>query len=116
MYSNFDILSQLPHKDKRPARSIGAVEILAADEATVEEKLLAHMLSALLNSSNNLIITVHSKDLSNSISTERSSIEKSLRPEMNVIRYEFDSKNIDQIFWIPGNKNLSDTGTNHSCP
>lgn len=116
MNSNFHILSWSSHKAKSPVKPIGGAEILAVVEDFEEGKELTQSMSTVLNTKINLIFAVDSKDLFNSLSMQRNSIDKSIRSDVNGIRYEIERKNIDKIIWIPGKKNLSDTGTKENSP
>lgn len=114
--SIFHVLSWMSHKSKRPVRSIGAAEILAASEAIDEGKTLKTALSTLLAIPVRLIIIVDSKDLYTSLSTRRNSIDRSIRADVNVIRFEFETGNIDELCWLPGQLNIADPGTKTDSP
>lgn len=103
-------------KSKRPVKSVGAAEILAAGEAIDEGKLIAQSYSMILGFQLDLIIVLDSKDLFYSLSTQRNSIDKSIRANVNVIRHEFEIRNVHKIIWIPGNLNLADPGTKCDSP
>lgn len=63
-----------------------------------------------------LLIALDSKDLFSSLSTQRNSIDRSIRADVNVIRFEFETKSVSKIYWIPGKMNLSDPGTKADSP
>lgn len=105
------MLSWISHKSKRPVRSIAAAEILAAFEVIDEEKTLKTALSNLLLIPVLLVIIVDSKDLYTSLSTRRNSIDRSIRADVNYIRFQYKIGNIDEICWLPGSINLADPGT-----
>ena len=89
---------------------------MAAGEAIDEGKIIAQAYSTLLGYKVNLIVALDSKDLFQSLSTQRNSIDKSIRADVNVIRHEFETKNVHKIMWIPGKQNLSDPGTKCDSP
>ena len=43
-----------------------------------------------------------------SLSTQRVSIDRSIRGDVGCIRYEFQTGTVSEISWIPGRINLSD--------
>lgn len=51
-----------------------------------------------------------------SLSTKRTSVAKSIRYDLNIIRHEFERRFIDDIVWIPGKSNLADPGTKSDTP
>ena len=114
--SVFHVLSWMSHKSKRPTKSIGAAEILAASEVIDEGKTLKAALSALLMIRVPLIVAVDSKDLYTSLSTRRNSIDKSIRAAVNVIRFEYEVGNVDVMCWLPGSVNPADPGTKTNSP
>lgn len=114
--SLFYTMSWMSHKSKRPVKSIGAAEVLAAAEAIDEGKTLKSAMSILLRMPIRLLIALDSRDLFTSLSTQRNSIDKSIRADVNVIRYEYETINADEIIWIPGRVNLSDPGTKTDSP
>ena len=105
------LMSWSSHKYKRPVRSIGAAEILAAGEAIDEGKVIKSVIAKVHNFNPDLIVVVDSKDLFTSFSTKRNSIDKSIWPDVNVIRFEFETRNVDKLIWILGLLNLADPGT-----
>lgn len=114
--SIFHVVSWSSRKSTRPVRSVGAAEILAAGEAIDEGKTIAHAYSILLGQHVDLIIAVDSKDLFQSLSTQRNSIDKSIRADVNVIRHEFEVRNISSMIWLPGKLNFADIGTKMDSP
>lgn len=114
--SLFYTLSWSSHKSKRPVKSVGAAEILAASEAIDEEKMLKMAMSLLLFNNIPLLVALDSRDLFTSLSTQRNSVDKSIRADVNVIRYEFETQHVDEIIWIPDRVNLTDPGTKTDSP
>lgn len=109
--SIFHCTSWLSHKSKRPVKSVPAAEILAAGEAIDEVKSIAHAYSELLDRHIDIHLCVDSKNLFSSRSTQRNSIDRSIRADVACIRYEFQVGNVDEITWIPGKLNLADVLT-----
>lgn len=114
--SIFHTVSWSSRKSKRPVKSVGAAEILAAGEAIDEGKIIAQAYSILLGMKMDLLIALDSKDLFQSLSTQRNSIDKFIRADVNVIRHEFETQNVHKIMWIPGKQNLADPGTKAGSP
>ena len=114
--SFYHTVSWSSHKSKRPVRSIAAGEILAAGEAIDEGIMLKRTFSLLLDLSVELIFILDSKDLYTSLSTQRQSIDRSVRADVNYIRYQFEVGNANRICWVPGRLNLADPGTKPDSP
>lgn len=109
-------LSWSSHKSKRPVKSIGAAEILAAGEAIDERKVLANAYRVLLDMDIDLMIALDSKDLFETFAICRNSIDRSIRANVSVIRYEFETHNVSWIFSIPGKVILADPLTKTNSP
>lgn len=73
-------------------------------------------LQILMETEIELWIAVGRKDLYISLSTQRNSIDKSIRADVNIIRFDFETKVLNRMFWIPGRCNLSDPGTKQDSP
>lgn len=101
-------ISWISHKPKRPVKSVPAAEILAASEGIDEGKTIAKAYSGILGMDIKLPLAVDSKDMFTSLSTQKSSIDKSLRGDVSCIRYDFQTGAVDEISWIPGHANLAD--------
>ena len=106
----------MSHKARRPVKSTAAAEILAAGEAIDDGKMLTQTLSILLGRKIELLIVLDSKDLFTSLSTQRNSIDKSVRGDVNVIRFEFEVGNVAEFIWVPGSKNIADPCTKADSP
>lgn len=52
-----------------------------------------------------LLIVVDPKDLYTTLTTKRQSIDCSIRGDIEVIRYEFEMRNVAKVVWIPGEAN-----------
>lgn len=114
--SIFHTVSWSSRKSKKPVKSVGAAEILAAGESIDEGKVIAHTYSLLLGFKVKLPIALDSKDLFQTLPTQRNSIDKSIRADVNVIHHEFETQNVHEIMWIPGKQNLADPGTKSDSP
>ncbi len=114
--STFHLLSWMSHKTRRPVKSIPAAKILAASEGIDEGKLIKGVYKELFNTDVQLQICVDSKDLFNSMSTQRQSIDRSIRGDVACIRYEFQTGSVNEISWIPGKMNLADVLTKTDSP
>lgn len=105
------VLSWSSHKSRRPVESIGSAEILAVGEAIDDRKILKSTISIILNIEVKLIIATDSKDLFTFLSTQRNSIDKSIRADVTLIRYEFVTHSVDKIVSINGTINQADPWT-----
>ena len=114
--SIFHSLSWISHKSKRPVKSVPAAEILAAGEAIDEAKSIAHAYRQLLGVKIGVQLCVDSKDLFRSMSSQRNSIDRSIRADVACIIFEFQVGGVDKITWIPGKINLADVLTKTNSP
>lgn len=106
--SVFHVLSWSSHLSKRPAKSIGSAEVLAAGSAIDEGILTSSALHVLLNAFIPVIIAVDSKYLFDSLSSCHVPEDKAIRADVQLIRYYFETKKIQKMIWIPGSLNLAD--------
>lgn len=83
-------------------KSIGAAEILAARDAIDEAKVIAGAYRKLLNMEIQVMVVLDPKDLFTTLSTCRRSVDRSIRENVNVIRFEFETQKVNPISWIPG--------------
>lgn len=109
--SIFHVISWSSHKAHRPVRSTGAAETIAAGEGVEIGKVIDQVYNLLLMMKIDFIVAVHSKDLNTTLTTQRQSIDRSIRVDVGVIRYKSEVRNISQIVWIPGKLNPADVGT-----
>lgn len=109
--SVFHNTSWLSHKSKRPVKSVPAAEIFAAAEGIYEGKMIAGVYSEIFKMKISLRLFVDSKDLFTSLSTQRLSIDRSIRGDVGSIRFEFQTGMVQNISWIPGKINLADVLT-----
>ena len=113
----YHAVSWMSHKSKRPVKSVPAAEIFAAAEGIYEGKTVAMAYSELLDVEIKIRVLVDSKDLFTSLSTQKNSIDKSIRGDVRCIRFEFQTGAVDEMSWIPGRINLADPMTKKdSCP
>jgi len=109
-------LSWISHKSKRPVKSVPAAEILAAAEGIDEDKIIAQAYYELEDMDIRMRLCLDSKDLFTSLSTQRNSIDRSIRGDVSCIRFEFQTGNVERISWIPGKLNLADPLTKKDSP
>ena len=114
--SLFHTISWSSKKSKRPVRSIGSAETIAAGVAIDEGKLLVMSLKLLLGIHVDLRVCVDSKDLWDTLTTCHEPTDKSVRADVNVIRYEFETHKVNFMSWIPGKLNMSDPLTKKDSP
>ena len=114
--SIFHTLGWSSQKSKRPTKSVGAAETLAAGSAIDEGKTLVQAYQTLLNLNVDLVIVVDTKDLYDSLSTCRNATDKSIRADVSLIRYEFETHKINRMVWIPGKLNSADAITKPDSP
>ena len=62
------------------------------------------------------VVAVDSKDLFTTPSTCRSATDRSIRADVSVIHYAFETHNVNGMLWIPGSVNLADTFTKPDSP
>lgn len=115
-YAMYHPIWWLSHKSKRPTKSTPAAEILAASEAIDEGKVIYGTYSELLSMDISVELCVDSKDLFTSMSTQRNSIERSIRGDVSCIRFELQVGSVSDITWIPGKINLVDPLTKPDSP
>lgn len=106
----FHTMSWSLHKAKRPVKWAGAAETLAAGEETDVGKEIVVVYGDLFRATVNLVVTVDSKDLFSTLTSQRQSIHRSIRASIRVIRYEFETKYVHEVRWVPGKHNLADAG------
>lgn len=104
----FHAISWVSHKSKLPVKSVPAAEILAAFEGIDEGKTIAKAYTEVLDMEIKLRFALYYKDLFTSLSTQKKSIDKSIRGDVSCIRYEFQTGAVDKISWIPGQANLAE--------
>lgn len=114
--SIFHVISWVSHKSKRPTKSIGAAETFATGECIDEGKMLAKAYELLLGIEVELWIAVDSKDLYSTLTTCRNATDRAMRGDVSFIRYEFETRSIARMFWIPGAINMADPGTKPNSP
>ena len=114
--STSHVISWSSRKSRRPVKSIGAAEILAVGEGIDEGKMLRGAFSMLLGIEIDLIVVLDSKDSFDTLSTCRNATDRSVRADVNVIRFEFETRVVSRMFWTPGKTNLTVPLTKRSSP
>lgn len=109
--SIFHVISWASHKAHRPERSTDAAETLAAGEGIDTGKIIVKVYKLLLQVKLDLVITVNSKDLYTTLTAQRQSVDRPIRGDVGVLRFEVDVKNVSKVAWIPGKLNPADIGT-----
>ena len=89
---------------------------LGTAEGIDEIKIIANVYRELLDVEIGTQICVDSKDLFTSLSTQRNSIDRSIRSDVACIRFEFQVGSINKITWLPGKLNLADALTKRDSP
>lgn len=114
--SIFLVLYWSSHRSKLLVSSIGAADILAAGEEIYEGKMLFKSLYTVFSTPVPLVIEHDSKDMFTSLRTQKNSVDKSIRFDVNVIRFAFERRAVDKFVWISGLENLADPGTKSDSP
>lgn len=105
------MMSWISNEAKRPVKSVPAAKLLAAGEGIGEGKMLINALSEMLAVPVNLQVCLDSKDLFTFLSTQKVSIDKSIRGDVGTIRYAFETHSVKKVSWIPDSTNLADVVT-----
>lgn len=108
-------LSWISHKSRRPVKSTAAAEILAAGEAIDEIVVLRPAIESLYQVKVRTAVLADSKDLYGPLSSQRHPRDKSVRGDVNAIRYYYETA-IELFSWIRGSCNPADVGTKLNCP
>lgn len=95
-------ISWISHKSKRPVKNVPIADILAAAEGIDEGKAISLAYSELMDMEIKFKLCVDSRDLFTSLSTQRNSIDRSIRGDVACITYEFETGTVESISWIPG--------------
>lgn len=106
----------LLYKSKRPVMSKAAGEILIAGEPIDEGLVLKRAYVLLQNMDIELIVALYPKDLFSSLPTQRKSVDRSVRANVNFIIYQFETSQANRICCIPGRLNLADSSTKPDSP
>lgn len=114
--SIYHSISWLSYKSMLPTKRTTAAEILSAPEAIEEAKIITHSYKQMLQVNVNVQVCVDSKDLFTSLSTQPNSIDRSIRSDVALIRYEFQVGSVHKVTWIPGKLNLADVLTKPDSP
>ena len=90
--SIFHILTWRSHQKSRPTKSSGSAETLAAGNAIDDGKLIVDTLNILLAVGIHLIVAVDCKDLFTSLSMCRNPVDKSMRADVSLTRYNYETR------------------------
>lgn len=85
--STFYVLSWSSHRSHRPDKSTPAAEILAASEAVYELVFTKRILSSIFGTNMQSLLIVDSKDLYYALSSKLNTIHKSVRSNVNSMRF-----------------------------
>ncbi len=114
--STIHIISWSSRKSRRPVESIGFAETLSTGEAIDKAKALVKAFNELLELEIELWIALYSKDLFTALSTCSLASDSSIRGDVSSIRFEFATKVVSSMIWVPGKINLADPGTKTDSP
>lgn len=95
----FQLLSCCSHRSKRTAKSTPDAEILAGSEDVDELVMIKKVLSTVLKTEIKTMMVVDSKDLHHALSSNRNTVDKSVRPDVISMRFQFETA-IDFFVWI----------------
>ena len=109
--SIFHTLTWRSHLSNRPTKSSGSAETLAAGDAIDDGKLIVDTLNILLTDGIHLVVVVDCKDLFTSLSTCRNPVDKSMRADVSLIRYNYETRRLNRLIWTPGSLNPADVLT-----
>ena len=109
--SIFHPLTWRSHLSNRPTKSSGSAETLAAVDAIDDEKLIVDTLNILLTDGIHLFVVVDCKDWFISLSTCRSPVDKSMRADVSLICYNYETRRLNRLIWTPGFLNPADVLT-----
>lgn len=101
---------------KKTSQSSASAEILAPGDAIDEGKLIAATYTILLSNKIPLSIVVDSKYLFTSLSRFRVPEDKSIRADVQLIRYNFETRKLHRFIWIEGKQNKANAPTKGDSP
>ena len=114
--SVFHALSWTSHISSRPVISSASAEVLAAGCAINEGNMIKEAYKTLLGIEVHLCVVLDSKDLFLSLSTCRTPEDKSIRADVQILRYNFERHYLNRLIWIPGSLNIADSLTKKDSP
>lgn len=112
----YHLISWTFHRAKQPVKSITSAKIFAAGEAIDTGKLILNVYRSLLDTDIELIIVTGSRDLFTALSTQWQSIDKSIRGDVGVMQYEFETQTFLEFVSIFGKPSLTDISTRLDRP
>lgn len=113
--SVYHVISWNWHKARRRVKSIGAAETLAAGDAVDIGKILEKAYATILQGQVDLVIVVDTKDIYTTLSTQRELLDKSIRRDVGVIRFEIETKTVAEFVWILRKLIFVDNDTKFDC-
>lgn len=93
---------------KRPAKAMGSAEAISDGTANDESILVSPALSTLLRTEIPVVIARESNYLFEGFPSWHVPEDKSIRADVQHIRYYFGTRQIHRIMWILGSLNLAD--------
>ena len=106
--SIFHIVTWRSILSSRPTKSSGSAETLAAGDAIDNGKPFFDTLNILLASGIHLIAVVDCKDLFTSLSTCENPVDKSMRADVSLILYNYETRRLNRLICTPGSLNSAD--------
>ena len=103
-------------KSKRPVKSVASAEVLATGSAIDEAKMLMKAYETLFSMDVSLVCVLDSKDLFDTISSCRMATDRSIRGDVALIRFEFETRTVSRMIWLPGKSNFADPLTKLNSP
>ena len=114
--SVFHVLSWRSNISKHPVKSIVSAETFAASAALDEALLVSSAFLVILKTAIPTTLIVDSKDLFDSLSPCHVSEDRSIRANVQLIKYFYATKQLDRVIWIPGFKSLGNPLTKKDSP
>ena len=109
--SIFHILTWRSHLSSRPNNSSGSAETLAAGVTIDDGKLIVETLKILLAGGVHLIVVFDCKNLFTLLSTCRNPVNKSMRANVSLIRFNYETRRLNRLIWTPGSLSPADVPT-----
>lgn len=90
--------------------------MVAVGKGIDDGKLLRGAFNVLLGIRTDLIVVLDSKDLFRALSTCRKASGRSVRVDVNAIRFEFETHAVSRMIWTPARGSLADPLTKNDSP
>lgn len=98
----------IPQMANRPVKIVTAAKFLTVGQDIDDAEVIASAYSELMDMDIRVCLFVDSKDLFLSFSTQKNSIDRSIRGYIGCTRYEYRTVAVEKVSWIPGSTNLAD--------